>query len=253
MTASMRLDGKVAVITGGGSGIGAATSRLFASEGAQVAVLDCVESKAASIAAGIPGALAVPCDITVEDQVRNAMDRIQSQFGRIDILFNCAGVATRHPVSEQDEAGWQRVIDVNLKGAFLCSKHAIRHFPEYGGSIIHTSSVTGITGVRNRSAYSAAKGALVALTRSMALDYAGRGIRVNCVCPGFVRTPFISALLADAERARRLTLLHPLGRLGEPDDIARAVLFLASGESAWMTGQSLVVDGGFSAGHADEI
>jgi NAD(P)-dependent dehydrogenase (short-subunit alcohol dehydrogenase family) len=249
----MRLDGKVAVITGGGSGIGAATSRLFASEGACVAILDRDETKAASIASEIPGALAVPCDVTLEDRVREAMARIRSQFGRIDVLCLCAGVATRHPVSEQDEAGWECVMDVNVKGSFLCSKHAIRHFPEHGGSIIHTSSVTGITGVRNRSAYSAAKGALVALTRSMALDYARRGIRVNCVCPGFVRTPFISALLADTERARRLISLHPLGRLGEPNDIARAVLFLACGESAWMTGQSLVIDGGFSAGHAEEI
>jgi NAD(P)-dependent dehydrogenase (short-subunit alcohol dehydrogenase family) len=103
------------------------------------------------------------------------MERVESHCGPIDVLFNCAGVATRKPVSEQDEAGWQRVMDVNVKGAFLCSKYAITHFREYGGSIIHTSSVTGITGVRNRSAYSAAKGALVALTRSMALDYAGRG------------------------------------------------------------------------------
>jgi len=249
----MRLDGKVAVITGGGSGIGAETSRLFASEGARVAILDCDHSKAAAVAAAIPGALAVPCDVTLEEQVRGVMDRIHSQFGRVDVLFNCAGVATRYPVTEQDEPGWQRVMDINVKGAFLSSKHAIPHFPSRGGSIIHTSSVTGITGVRNRSAYSAAKGALIALTRSMALDYAARGIRVNCVCPGFVRTPLISALLADSERARRLVLLHPLGRLGEPEDIARAVLFLASAESAWMTGQSLVVDGGFSAGHADEI
>jgi NAD(P)-dependent dehydrogenase (short-subunit alcohol dehydrogenase family) len=115
------------------------------------------------------------------------------------------------------------------------------------------SSVTGITGFRNRAAYSAAKAGIVGLTRNMALDYAARKVRVNCVCPGFVRTPFIRALLADAERAARLTSLHPLGRLGEPEDIARAVLFLASDESSWITGQALVVDGGSSAGHFTDI
>jgi len=156
-------------------------------------------------------------------------------------------------VGEQEEEGWDRVVETNLKGAYLCSKYALPHFPDCGGSIIHTASVTGITGVRSRAAYSAAKGAIVALTRNMALDYAPRHIRVNCVCPGFVKTPFIAGLLDDPQRSQRLIGMHPLGRLGEPEDIAYAVLFLASEESSWMTGQSLIVDGGFSAGHAEEI
>ena len=143
-------------------------------------------------------------------------------------------------------------MEVNVRGAFLCSKFCLPHLGA-GASIIHSASVTGITGVRGRAAYSAAKGALTALTRNMAVDYASRGIRVNCVCPGFVRTPLIRALLEDQKRTERLIGMHPLGRLGEPEDVANAVLFLASSDSAWITGISLVVDGGFSAGRTDEI
>jgi NAD(P)-dependent dehydrogenase (short-subunit alcohol dehydrogenase family) len=188
----------------------------------------------------------------VEEQVRAAMERVAAEHGRIDILFNNAGVAVRKPVVEQDEEGWERCFEVNVKGLYLCSKHAIPRMPP-GSSIIHSSSVTGITGVRNRAAYSATKGAVVALTRNMALDYAERGIRVNCVCPGFVRTPLLDPLLRDAERTRKLESLHPLGRLGEPEDVAWAVLYLASDESRWVTGQALVVDGGFAAGHALDV
>ncbi len=174
-------------------------------------------------------------------------------FGRIDILLNNAGIAVRHPVAEEDERAWEACMDVNLKGVFLCSKHAIPHMLERGGSIINTSSVTGIIGVRNRAVYSATKGALVALTRNMALDYAKYGIRVNCVCPGFTRTPLIEALLRDPVKAQRLTSMHPLARLGEPEDTANAVVFLASDLASWITGHALVVDGGFSAGRPEDI
>jgi len=243
---SCRLAGKVAVVTGGASGIGAATAELFANEGAKVAILDC----AADVESRL---LAIPCDVTHEREVREAMQAVSDRLGPIQVLFNNAGTAVRNVVDRQDEESWNLVIDTNLKGAFLCSKHALSHFAPEGGSIVHMSSVTGITGFRNRAAYSAAKAGIVGLTRNMALDYAARKVRVNCVCPGFVRTPFIRALLADAERAARLTSLHPLGRLGEPEDIARAVLFLASDESSWITGQALVVDGGSSAGHFTDI
>jgi NAD(P)-dependent dehydrogenase (short-subunit alcohol dehydrogenase family) len=243
---SWRLAGKVAVVTGGASGIGAATAELFAAEGAKVAILDCateVESRF----------MTVSCDVTQESEVRDAMQAVSERLGPIQVLFNNAGTAVRKVVDSQDEESWNLVIDTNLKGAFLCSKHALSHFAPDGGSIVHMSSVTGITGFRNRAAYSAAKAGIVGLTRNMALDYAARRIRVNCVCPGFVRTPLIRVLLADAERAARLTGLHPLGRLGEPEDIARAVLFLASDESSWMTGQAVVVDGGLSAGHFTDV
>jgi meso-butanediol dehydrogenase/(S,S)-butanediol dehydrogenase/diacetyl reductase len=187
------------------------------------------------------------------EQVNAAVTASVARYGSIRVLLNNAGIALRATVADQDEESWDRVLDTNAKGAYLCSRAALPHFPPDGGSIIHMSSVTGIAGVRGRAAYSSAKAALVGLTRNMALDYASLRIRVNCVCPGFVRTPFIAGILADEERTRRLTALHPLGRLGEPDDIASAVLFLASDESSWITGHAMVVDGGFSVGHLSEI
>lgn len=246
------MQGKTAVVTGGASGIGAATVELLAREGARVAILD-INAECAHVVAARTGALAVPCDVSIEEQVQAAINRVASEFGHIDALVNNAGIPARRPVGEMDTETWRQVFEVHVQGAFLCSRCALPHFGPAGGSIVHMSSVTGITGVRSRSAYSSAKGALVALARQMAVDYAGRGIRVNAVCPGFVKTPLIRALLADPERTAKLTRLHPLGRLGEPEDIARAVVFLLSEESAWITGQALAVDGGFSCGHADEI
>ena len=186
-------------------------------------------------------------------EVQDAIAAAVKRHGPVHILVNNAGVALRAAVADQDEISWDQVIDTNVKGAYLCSRASLARFAQCGGSIIHISSVTGITGVRGRAAYSSAKAALVGLTRSMAVDYAGRNIRVNCVCPGFVRTPFIAGILADEERTLRLTALHPFGRLGEPEDIARAILFLASDEASWITGHALVVDGGFSCGHSNEI
>jgi NAD(P)-dependent dehydrogenase (short-subunit alcohol dehydrogenase family) len=155
----------------------------------------------------------------------------------------------RNPVDLEDAEGWDRVHRVNVRGAFLCSKHAVPYMFDAGGAIVHMASVVGVTGVRNRAAYSASKGAIVALTRNMAMDYAARRIRVNCVCPGFTRTPMTAGLFADPERLAALTALHPLGRLGEPEDVAAAVVFLASDEASWITGVALAVDGGFTAGH----
>jgi NAD(P)-dependent dehydrogenase (short-subunit alcohol dehydrogenase family) len=175
------------------------------------------------------------------------------RFGRIDILHNNAGIAVRNPIACEYEKDWQSCLDVNLNGLFFCSKHVIPRMLTHGGSIVNTASVTGITGVRNRAVYSASKGAIVALTRNMALDYAPRGIRVNCVCPGFTRTPMAAALLRDPVKEERLASMHPLGRLGEPEDIAHAVVFLASDRASWITGHALVVDGGFSAGRTEDI
>jgi NAD(P)-dependent dehydrogenase (short-subunit alcohol dehydrogenase family) len=243
----MRLRDKVAVITGGASGIGAASARLLAQEGASVAVIDTHECEPVD-----DRAISLVADIRSSADVQRAVEAVARKYGCIDVLVNNAGIAIRRSVEDADESSWSDVLDVNLNGAFRCSKQALRFMPG-NGSIIHMASVTGITGVRDRAAYSSAKGALVALTRNMAMDYAARRIRVNCICPGFVRTPFIQAMTSDRERCDRLTALHPLGRLGEPQDIANAVLFLASDEASWITGQSLVVDGGFSSGHAVTI
>lgn len=250
---NQRFSGKFAIITGAASGIGAATAWMFAAEGAAVALLDIDGAAAERLAGELPRAAGYECDVTSSEQVRRAVAAAAERFGTVHIVFNNAGVAIRRRLAEQDEESWDRVIDTNLKGAYLCSAAALPFFPERGGCIIHTSSVTGITGVRDRAAYSAAKAGLVGLTRNMALDYAHRGIRVNAVCPGFVRTPFIEGITSDEKRLQRLVGLHPLGRLGEPEDIARAVLFLASDDASWITGHALAVDGGFSTGVVSEI
>ncbi len=253
----MRLTGKCAVVTGGGSGIGAATASLFAAEGARVAILDCdlprAERMVTEIRKSGGDAAALACDVGDEAQVRDSVGSVAQRFGPIDVLFNSAGTAFRQAVSDTEVGDWDRLMETNLRGPFLCSKYCLQHFRPEGGSIIHVSSVTGITGVRSRAAYSASKGALVALTRNMAMDLAGRKIRVNCVCPGFVRTAMAQPLLNDPVRHDRLVSMHPLGRLGEAHDVAMAVLFLACDESQWITGISLVVDGGFSAGKSEDI
>jgi len=254
---SGRVVGKAAIVTGGGSGIGRAAAVTLAREDARVVVTDVDAASGRQTVAIIcqagGQALFVPADITNREDVQFLMATACDRFGRIDILHNNAGVAVRNPVADQDEEGWDRCLNVNLRGVFLCSKYAIPHLREHGGSIINTASVTGIVGVRNRAVYSATKGAIVILTRNMALDYARYQIRVNCVCPGFTRTALIARLLEDPERTRKLTEMHPLGRLGTPEDIANAVLFLASDEASWITGQALVVDGGFSAGRPEDI
>jgi NAD(P)-dependent dehydrogenase (short-subunit alcohol dehydrogenase family) len=254
---SMLLKGKTAMVTGGGSGLGQASAYAFGREGARVAIFDnnteAAKQTADELIAQGREAMFVVGDVSREADVRTGVAEIFSSFGRIDILFNNAGVAVRQSVTEQDETGWDRCMAVNLKGVFLCSKHVIPHMLNRGGSVINMSSVTGIVGVRNRSAYSASKGAIAALTRNMALDYARFGIRVNCVCPGFTTTPLINALLRDPEKKSRLIGTHPLGRLGTPEDIANAVVFLASDLSSWITGQALAVDGGFGVGAYEDI
>jgi NAD(P)-dependent dehydrogenase (short-subunit alcohol dehydrogenase family) len=248
----MRVRDKVAVVTGGASGIGAAAARLLAREGACVAILD-INGEGADRVAAETGGDAWMCDVSDEEQVRGAMARIAHQHGAIHVLFANAGISIRHPVADEDAADWDRLMSINVKGIFLCAKHAIPYMPP-GASIIQTSSVTGIVGVRNRALYSASKGAIVALTRNMALDYADRGIRVNCICPGFVLTELIAGILEkDPQRATSIAALHPLGRMGQPDDIANAVVFLASDESSWITGAAIPIDGGFSAGHFQNI
>jgi NAD(P)-dependent dehydrogenase (short-subunit alcohol dehydrogenase family) len=229
----MRLAGKTVVVTGGASGIGAATAAKCEAEGARVVLLDRAQA-----------------DVSDEAQVAAFFAAIDAP---VHALVNSAGIAVRKTVLEQDVESWDRVMSVNVKGAFLCSKHALPKMQQHGGAIVHLSSVVGVTGVRNRSAYSTSKGAIIALTRNMALDFARFQVRVNCVCPGFTRTPLTEGLLSDPEKEAKLTALHPLGRLGEASDIANAIAFLISDEASWITGQAIAIDGGFTAGHAVDV
>jgi NAD(P)-dependent dehydrogenase (short-subunit alcohol dehydrogenase family) len=253
----MRVNGKVAIVTGAGSGIGRASACALSREGARVVVVDLNGDAARQTCELIrtSGGTAVSCpvDISTAGGAEEMISRAVFEFGALDVLHNNAGIAVRGTITEQDEEDWDRCVRVNLKAVYLGSRRAIPRMLERGGSIINTSSVTGLIGFRNRSVYAMTKAGIVSLTRSMALDYARSGIRVNCICPGFVRTPLIEQLLQNPEKAKRLTAIHPLGRLGTPEDIAHAVVFLASDESAWMTGQTLVVDGGLSAGCAEDI
>jgi NAD(P)-dependent dehydrogenase (short-subunit alcohol dehydrogenase family) len=254
---NMRLKGKVALITGGTSGIGSATAVRFAREGAKVTITGRNPDRGAGVVSAIEEmggeALFVCSDVRIAADCRNAVERTLERFGRIDVLFNNAGVFHPRTVPECSEEEWDETIDSSLKGAFLMSKFALPSMIERGsGSIIHTSSGWGILGGNDAAAYCAAKGGLVVMAKAMAIDHGRHGIRVNCVCPGDVLTP----MLHDDAAKRGMTwedyaagaVQRPLGRIGTVDEIADAVLFLASDESSFVTGEALVVDGGGVAG-----
>jgi len=253
----MKLEGKVALITGGNSGIGSATAALFAKEGAAVAITGRNEERGEQVAKAINDAggtaMFIRSDVRIAEDCRRAVEQTLERFGRIDVLFNNAGVYHPKTLPECTEQEWDETIDSSLKGAFLMSKYALPSMIERGsGSIIHTSSGWGILGGDHAAAYCAAKGGLVVMAKAMAIDHGPDGIRVNCVCPGDTETPME---YADAERRgmtweeyRAGASNRPLGRMGTVDEIARAVLFLASDDSSFVTGESLVVDGGGVAG-----
>lgn len=253
----MKLEGRVAVITGGTSGIGRATSALLASEGATVVLTGRSQERGEQVARVITGAggkaMFLRADVRLAEDCRQVVDRTLESFGQIDVLFNNAGVYHAKTTTECTEEEWDETIDSSLKGAFLMSKFALPSMIERGcGSIIHNSSGWGILGGEKAAAYCAAKGGLVVMAKAMAMDHGRHGIRVNCVCPGDVDTPMLTD---DAEKqgmTREDYLAgasdRPLGRVGTADEIARAVLFLASDDSSFVTGESLVVDGGGVAG-----
>ncbi len=253
-----KLADKTALITGAGGSIGRAAALLFASQGASVAVVDLDGEAAGETVAMIAEeggeALALTADVSNDQQIRAAVDRAAETFGGLAVIYNNAGVDSRGSVADATEADWDRCFAVNVKGTFLTSRAAIPHLRKAAGaSIINQASVAGLVGVGGMAAYGAAKGALVALTRSMAVDLAPMGIRVNVVCPGTVHTPLIEPLLrqrggGDLERGMRMTTVkYPIGRLGKPEEIAQAALFLASDDASFVTGSVWAVDGGMTA------
>jgi NAD(P)-dependent dehydrogenase (short-subunit alcohol dehydrogenase family) len=252
----MKLKDKVALITGGTSGIGEATALLFAKEGAKVAVTGRNADRGAKVADAIKGSSGQGCfirtDVRSVNECRAAVDQIVRQFGRLDILFNNAGVYFAHDALECSEEEWDMQIDVNLKGTFLMSKFALpQMISQASGVIVNNSSGWGLVGGDKAVAYCASKGGVVLLTKAMAVDHGRQGIRINCICPGDVDTPMLPedanfrGLKWDAYLAGAAN--RPMGRVGTADEIAKAVLFLASDDSSFMTGAALVVDGGGTA------
>lgn len=252
-----RVDGKVAVVTGAAKGIGRATCELLAGEGAMVAALDRDEGALAETVAGIEGVVGAArgweLDVTDEEAVERVMAEVDEHFGGLHVLVNNAGVAgTDRPTHEVTAEQWRRVMAVNVEGVFYCTKHAIPHMrASGGGSIVNLSSIYGLVGSADAPPYHASKGAVRLMSKTDAILYAGDGIRVNSVHPGYIWTPMVEEALAkrgDVEEQRKAAAaLHPLGRIGEAGEVAQAILFLASDESSFVTGSELIVDGGYTA------
>lgn len=249
----MRLKGKVAIVTGAGSGIGQAIAELFAREGAKLVVVDWVETKAQTTVRRIKEAggeaLAIVADVSRKNEVDMMAAQVLAQCGQIDILVNNAAVAEGDGLLEFAEETWDSDLSVVLKGVFLCCKAVMpAMIAQKRGAIVNIASVNGLAAF-GHSAYSAGKAGVINLTKNMAVGYGQYNVRVNAICPGTIRTPIWQERLeVDPQIFERLARWYPLGRVGEPDDVAKAALFLASDDAAWITGESLVVDGGLMAG-----
>jgi NAD(P)-dependent dehydrogenase (short-subunit alcohol dehydrogenase family) len=251
-----RFDGKVALITGAASGIGAASALRFAQEGAAIAGLDLEKATGGDWDEAVKAAPAAHFetgDVRDEERIAQVVATVKERLGRIDVLLNSAGVAGGGMVHMIDQKDWDHVIDVNLKGTFLVTKQVLPVMLEQqSGNIVNVSSVEGIEGFVGGSSYNASKGGVILLTKNLAIDYARSGIRVNAVCPGFIDTPLLRSVLFDGPAApiqEAIREAHQLGRFGEPVEIANAAIFLASDEASFITGVALPVDGGYTAGH----
>jgi NAD(P)-dependent dehydrogenase (short-subunit alcohol dehydrogenase family) len=253
MAASGRLDGRVCVVTGASGGIGAATAELFASERATVVGVD--------LLAGAPGDLALQADVTDEGAVSAMFAEVRERFGRIDVLFNNAGISPADDGSVLDTTleAWERVQQVNLRSVFLCCKHGIPHLLDNDGpargSVINTASFVAVMGAAtSQISYTASKGGVLALSRELGVEFARRGIRVNALCPGPVDTPLLQELFAkDPERAARRLVHVPIGRFARPQEIAQGALFLASDDSSYVTASTFLIDGGLSGAYTTPL
>ena len=248
----MRLENKVALISGGARGMGAVEAKLFAEEGAKVIIGDILEEEGRKVEAEINEAggecVFVSLDVSSEEAWQNAVNEAVSRYGKLDILVNNAGIYRAHNVEETTSDEWDQVMGINAKGVFLGTKHAIPAMRDAGGgSIVNISSVAGLVGSRATSAYNASKGAVRLLTKSTAIQYASDGIRANSVHPGTIETPMTEGFLADPSMRQDRMDRTPIGRLGKPEDVAYGALFLASDEASFMTGSELVIDGGRTA------
>jgi NAD(P)-dependent dehydrogenase (short-subunit alcohol dehydrogenase family) len=255
-----RLDQKIAFVTGAGSGIGEHIARLFARQGAHVILADIRPGAAEQIAGEIlatgGSARAQELNVAEESQVKAAIERVSAREGRLDILVNNAGVSHVGNILETSLEDWERVMNVNARGVFLCAREAVRQMlaqSPAGGVIINMSSVAATIGIDRRLPYSASKGAVLSLTRSIAIDFVTQGIRCNAICPATVHTPFVEGYLArnfaghEDEVRQQLHARQPIGRMGRPEEIAHAALYLASDEAAFVTGSALMIDGGWTA------
>jgi NAD(P)-dependent dehydrogenase (short-subunit alcohol dehydrogenase family) len=250
-----RIDGKLAVITGAASGIGAATARRFADEGATIAGLDVQKPVDDSwnhvTRAATESSFRDGLDVRDESAVASAVASVLERHGRIDVLVNAAGVGGGGPAHELDAEEWDRVVDINLKGSFLVAKHVLGAMvAQQSGSVVNVASVEGLEGMSGALPYNASKGGVVLMTKNMALDYALQGIRVNCLCPGMIDTPLTEVIQSDDLTPVRdvMRQWHAMDRFGKPEEVAACALFLASDDASFVTGHALVVDGGWTAG-----
>jgi len=253
----MKLPGKTAIVTGGTYGIGNAIASLFVKEGAKVVIAGRDESKGRA-ALKVLGreskhTIFVRADVSKSEDVKNLVEETARTFGRIDILVNNAGINPVGTALDTTEELWDRVMAINLKGPFLCCKYVIPYMIEAGGgSIVNLGSINSFMAFENEAAYTASKGGVLLFTRATALDFAGKNIRVNCICPGAIDTPLLQAIFKESpnpkEMEEAMKKRHPLKRMGAPEEIAKAALFLASDDSSFMTGAAIAVDGGILSG-----